>query len=65
MKTKALEGLTVVDMTRALAGPFCTMLLADQGAKVIKVEAPNIGDGTRKMVPFPPDVDHRMRTTGN
>ena len=59
MNTRALEGLTVVDMTRALAGPFCTMLLADQGAKVIKVEAPNIGDGTRKMVPFPPDVDDR------
>jgi|TARA_Y100000310_G_scaffold339846_2_gene433827 crotonobetainyl-CoA:carnitine CoA-transferase CaiB-like acyl-CoA transferase len=59
MNRRALEGLTVVDMTRALAGPFCTMLLADQGAKVIKVEAPNIGDGTRKMVPFPPDVEDR------
>lgn len=59
MNRMALEGLTVIDMTRALAGPYCSMLLADQGAKVIKVEAPDIGDGTRKMVPFPPDVQDR------
>lgn len=59
MNRMALEGLTVIDMTRALAGPYCSMLLADQGARVIKVEAPDIGDGTRKMVPFPPDVQDR------
>lgn len=59
MNRMALEGLTVIDMTRALAGPYCSMLLADQGATVIKVEAPDIGDGTRKMVPFPPDVQDR------
>ncbi len=59
MNRMALEGLTVIDLTRALAGPFCSMLLADQGANVIKVEAPDIGDGTRKMVPFAPDVEDR------
>ncbi|HEX7969241.1 MAG TPA: CoA transferase [Stellaceae bacterium] len=50
----ALEGLRVVDLTQMLAGPFCTMMLADQGAEVIKVE-PLDGDGTRTMGPFAPD----------
>jgi len=51
----ALDGLKVVDLTQMLAGPFCTMLLADQGADVIKVEPPR-GDSTRKMTPFPPET---------
>jgi crotonobetainyl-CoA:carnitine CoA-transferase CaiB-like acyl-CoA transferase len=51
----ALTGLTVIDLTMMLAGPFCTMLLADQGANVIKVE-PIAGDGTRRMGPFPPET---------
>jgi len=51
----ALSGLKVVDLTMMLAGPFCTMLLADQGADVIKVE-PIAGDGTRRMGPFPPET---------
>jgi crotonobetainyl-CoA:carnitine CoA-transferase CaiB-like acyl-CoA transferase len=49
----ALEGLRVVDLTQMLAGPFCTMMLADQGAEVIKVE-PLDGDGTRQIGPFHP-----------
>lgn len=50
----ALDGLKVVDLTHALAGPFCTMVLADLGADVLKVE-PLHGDGTRTMGPFAAD----------
>jgi crotonobetainyl-CoA:carnitine CoA-transferase CaiB-like acyl-CoA transferase len=46
-----LAGLTVVDLTRVLSGPFCTMLLADMGARVIKVEQPGSGDDTRAWGP--------------
>lgn len=48
----ALENLTVLDLTRVLAGPFCTMMLADMGANVIKIEVPNGGDDTRSYPPF-------------
>jgi crotonobetainyl-CoA:carnitine CoA-transferase CaiB-like acyl-CoA transferase len=49
--THALAGLRVLDFSRVLAGPFCTMLLADFGAEVIKVEQPNTGDDTRQWGP--------------
>ncbi len=49
---KALSNLVVLDLTRVLAGPFCTMILADQGAEVIKVEMPNTGDDSRQFGPF-------------
>lgn len=48
----ALENLTVLDLTRVLAGPFSTMMLADMGANVIKIEVPNGGDDTRAYPPF-------------
>ncbi|MEL7155245.1 MAG: CoA transferase [Actinomycetota bacterium] len=52
-----LAGVTVVDCTQALAGPFGTALLADLGADVIKVEPPG-GDSFRPLPPFPPDHAH-------
>jgi len=55
----ALEGLRVIDLTLMLAGPYCTMLLADQGADVVKVE-PVTGDGTRSMGPFPQGAEGRL-----
>jgi CoA:oxalate CoA-transferase len=47
-----LSGLLVVDLTRVLAGPFCTLVLSDLGARVIKVEAPGRGDDARQIGPF-------------
>ena len=47
-----LNGVIVIDLTRVLAGPFCTMVLADLGARVIKVEMPNTGDDSRQYGPF-------------
>lgn len=46
-----LSGITVVDLTRVLSGPYCTMMLADMGARVIKVEQPQKGDDTRGWGP--------------
>ena len=48
----ALDGLLVLDLTNFLSGPYCTMLLGDMGADVIKVERPDGGDDARRMPPF-------------
>ena len=47
-----LSGITVVDLSRILAGPYCTMLMAELGARVIKVEPPKTGDDAREYGPF-------------
>ena len=47
-----LAGTFVVDLTRVLAGPYCTMVLADLGARVVKVEEPGRGDDARRIGPF-------------
>lgn len=57
-KPASLEGLRILDLSRILAGPTCTQLLADLGADVIKAERPDIGDDTRSWgPPFVPDAD--------
>ncbi len=57
-----LAGITVLDMTDGVAGPFCTKLLADCGARVVKIEAPGRGDVTRRWGPFPGDAPHPERS---
>ena len=48
----ALNGIRVLDLTRVLAGPFCTMLLGDMGAEIVKIEVPGQGDDSRHYPPF-------------
>jgi crotonobetainyl-CoA:carnitine CoA-transferase CaiB-like acyl-CoA transferase len=57
IEERPLEGIRVLDLTRVLAGPFCTMILADLGAEVFKIELPGRGDDSRGYAPIMPTGD--------
>ena len=58
-----LDGIRVIDLTRILAGPYCTQALADAGADVVKIEEPGKGDDTRGW--GPPFVNGQSRRTSS
>ena len=59
---QALSDIKVLDFTHHIAGPYCTKLLADYGADVIKIERPDLGDGARRLGPFPGDIPHSEKS---
>ncbi|MBI4201780.1 MAG: CoA transferase [Chloroflexi bacterium] len=60
MTEGVLEGVKVIDLTHYIAGPYCTKLMADYGAEVIKIEPPE-GDPCRMIGPFPGDIPHKEK----
>ena len=58
LEPQPLSDIRIVDLTHGIAGPYCTKLLADFGADVIKVERPDGGDYARALGPFPGDAPH-------
>ena len=62
MSTRALDGVKVIEYGSFVAAPYCSKLMADLGAEVIKIEPPGIGDEARKRGPFPDDIPHPERS---
>jgi CoA:oxalate CoA-transferase len=65
MSNKPLDGILVVDFTQAFSGPFCAMMLSDNGARVIKIERPGSGDMLRDAGPFDDKHDSLYFASGN
>ena len=63
MSELALSGVKILDLTHYISGPYCTKVLADYGAEVIKVEKPGMGDGARAMGPFLRDDPHHEKNS--
>jgi len=62
MTEKALKGIKVLEFASLASGPYCTKLLADLGAEVIKIEQPGAGDEARSRGPFKDDIPHPERS---
>jgi crotonobetainyl-CoA:carnitine CoA-transferase CaiB-like acyl-CoA transferase len=62
MQAKALEGVKVLEYCQLISGPYCTKIMADMGAEVVKIEPPSEGDQARKRPPFPDDSPHREKS---
>jgi crotonobetainyl-CoA:carnitine CoA-transferase CaiB-like acyl-CoA transferase len=62
MPEPGLSHLKVLELCNLVTGPYCTKLLADLGAEVIKIEPPGIGDETRRRGPFLEDIPHPERS---
>jgi CoA:oxalate CoA-transferase len=62
MTPRALEGMKVVEYCNMVSGPYCSKLLADMGAEVLKIEPPLLGDDSRRRGPFPGDIPHQEKS---
>jgi len=62
VKGKVLEGVKVLEYCTMISGPYCTKLLADMGAEVVKIESPGTGDEARRSGPFPGDIPHQEKS---
>jgi CoA:oxalate CoA-transferase len=58
MTPRALEGMQIIEFCNMVSGPYCSKLLADMGADVLKIEPPLTGDDSRRRGPFPEDIPH-------